>query len=213
SEYNDGKGIRYTLTFIPVLPPAKTGEKRRKNAKPQPINRVFYAHEYCGLLSLLACAFAAALGADHDDLPFSLNRDGDLQGTRYQVSYTIPRSNSKDIRVSSVADYEELVDQAKEKAKPEVKLTVCEAAVRTADDDEDDEDLPRSKNKTKGLSKEEIAQAEMIDNLRKRYLCSDKSCHFDVCYPDNENARHVHLTFQLLRLWSSAIVESSLTIL
>ncbi|KAI0046778.1 hypothetical protein FA95DRAFT_1493450, partial [Auriscalpium vulgare] len=209
SEYNDGKGIRFCLTYIPVLPALKAGEKRRKNAKPKPINCVFYSHEDSGLLGLLARAFSTALG--NDDYLISMNRDGELRDTRHTVSYTIPRSTSKDMRITSVADYDELIEQVTKKDKPEVKLTISEQEAGGGgdeeDDEEDDEGSPRPKTKAKGLSKEERAQAEIIDNLRTQYACGDKSCPYDICYPDNENARHVHLTFQLLRLWSAAIVS------
>ena len=45
SAYNDGKGIKISLEFIPQLPRAKPNEKRCKNAKAPSVNKVFYMHE------------------------------------------------------------------------------------------------------------------------------------------------------------------------
>ncbi|KAG1828911.1 hypothetical protein EV424DRAFT_1536129 [Suillus variegatus] len=57
SMYNNGKGITVSMAFTPLLPPPATGEKRRKNAKSQPINRALFIHEDLTLENLLDTTF------------------------------------------------------------------------------------------------------------------------------------------------------------
>jgi hypothetical protein len=56
SLYNDGKGIKVSLCFIPLLPPVKAGSKHCKNAKAKPENHVFYIHEEDSLPQLVDLA-------------------------------------------------------------------------------------------------------------------------------------------------------------
>lgn len=55
-------------------------------------------------------------------------------------------------------------------------------------------------------SKEEIAQAKIIEELMRRHRCEDKQCSRTPCYITGPNANHVHLTHMLLRAWAAAIV-------
>lgn len=57
-------------------------------------------------------------------------------------------------------------------------------------------------------SKEETAQAKIIQELERRYCCEDKQCATTPCYVTGPNADHVHLTHMHLRTWAAAIVVS-----
>lgn len=47
---------------------------------------------------------------------------------------------------------------------------------------------------------------EIIANLQEKYWCEDRACKKDICWPDAVSGEHIHLTFQHLHIWSSALV-------
>ncbi|KAJ7920010.1 hypothetical protein B0H13DRAFT_2319928 [Mycena leptocephala] len=59
SEYNDGKGINYVITFHPQPPPLKPNEKRRSNARVEKIKSSIYVHEKLCLADVLDAVIAA----------------------------------------------------------------------------------------------------------------------------------------------------------
>ncbi|KAJ7025241.1 hypothetical protein C8F04DRAFT_1239301 [Mycena alexandri] len=63
SQYNDGKGVRYHVSLVPLAPPLKKGEKHRKNKKIETINRTIYPHEEESLADVLEAAITVNKGA------------------------------------------------------------------------------------------------------------------------------------------------------
>ena len=130
SFFNNGKGIKVALTFIPLLPPPKTGEKRRKNAKATPQNRNFYIHEDQTLADLLNIAIDKINKTDI--LCFEIgNRSGALCPENFDVHYSINRTNSKDIPIENEGVYKELIDEIKDlnRAAASFKLAITECKV------------------------------------------------------------------------------------
>lgn len=129
SELNDGQGTRYVVTFQPQFPLPKPGEKRRRvNARAPKVNRSFHAHEKSSLGEFLE---AAVYAVDRDETTLGFKIVGTaLRTTKFTAVWTIPRTTFKDMQLASTQDYSEMVKQAMEKAKAEVKLeiTECELA-------------------------------------------------------------------------------------
>jgi len=110
SLFNDGKGIKVAVSFQPILPPLKPGEKRRKNAKAKVINRIVYIHEEKSLSEFLDIVIDDIDKASN--LSFSIaNRSGLLDTDSFTLEYTINRSDSKDIPIRYTADYKTLIDE------------------------------------------------------------------------------------------------------
>jgi hypothetical protein len=110
SLYNDRKGIKVTVSFQPLLPPLKLGEKRHKNAKPKAINHITYIHEEQGLSEFLDTVIDDINEASN--LAFSIaNRSGLLDTDSFTLEYTINHSDSKDILIQNIADYKALIDE------------------------------------------------------------------------------------------------------
>ena len=110
SLYNDGKGIKVTVSFQPLLPPLKPGEKQCKNAKPKAINHIIYIHEEQGLSEFLDTVIDDIDKSSH--LAFSMvNQSGLLDTDSFTLEYTTNHSDSKDIPIWNIADYKALIDE------------------------------------------------------------------------------------------------------
>jgi hypothetical protein len=128
SIHNDGKGIKVSLCFIPLLPATKPGHKRRKNAKAKPENRLFYMHEDSTLAELIDAAIKALDKVDY--LGFTIgNRSGVLAPDNFSVKYSINRTSSKDIPLVGEAHFRELVDEVTKMKSPTLKLEITEEKV------------------------------------------------------------------------------------
>ena len=110
SLFNDGKGIKVTVSFLPLPPPLKTGEKRCKNAKPKPVKGIIYAHENHSLSQFLDAVINNINEACN--LTFSIaNQSGLLNIDCFTLEYTINCSDSKDIAIRNTADYKTLIEE------------------------------------------------------------------------------------------------------
>ena len=129
TEYNDGKGIQFSVSFTPLPPTLKPGTKRRVNGKKKSINAIFYMHEKSNLYDMIRFALQAVDRDEDDDIEFKITRDGKLESTMIAIKYSIPRG-AKDISLQSQTGYEELIRQATKKGfNPEVKLFMEELKV------------------------------------------------------------------------------------
>ena len=110
SIFNDGKGIKVTVSFLPLPPPLKIGEKRRKNTKPKPVKGIIYVHEDHSLSQFLDAVINNIDEACN--LTFSIgNRSGLLDSDCFTLDYTVNRSDSKDIVIRNTADYKTLIEE------------------------------------------------------------------------------------------------------
>ncbi|KAJ7887260.1 hypothetical protein B0H14DRAFT_2562874 [Mycena olivaceomarginata] len=99
-------------------------------------------------------------------------------------------------------NYDKMVGEATEKAKPSVKLDMAESRYDDASNDE----LAITKPKKRKLTEEEEAIAKPIAQLKAMYNCSDNQCCSPICYLSNPTAEHTHLTPMHLSTWAAAIV-------
>ena len=130
SFFNNGKRINVALTFIFLLPPPKTGEKRCKNTKATPQNCNFYIHEDQTLADLLNIAIDKI--DKTDILCFEIgNRSSALCPENFDVHYSIKHTNSKDIPIKNEGAYKELIDEIKDlnRAAASFKLAITECKV------------------------------------------------------------------------------------
>lgn len=126
--YHNGKGITVSVTFTLLLPPPATGEKRRKNAKSQPINRAFFIHEDSTLRNLLDTTFEQYDLSDK--MMYGIgNRSGLLAPTNFTITYTILRTNYKNIILGNLSDFTTIMEEVKEHRSPAFKLTIVETKV------------------------------------------------------------------------------------
>ncbi|KAJ6485306.1 hypothetical protein C8R47DRAFT_1196825 [Mycena vitilis] len=131
---NGGKGIQYLIIFQPQLLPLKPNEpKRRSNARAEKIKTHVYLHEKRALGDVLD-AVIKVIGRDGpNDHSMRFKVVGhQLRTTRFKVNWTISRTDYKNMQLSSVKDFEELVKQVMEKAKAVVTLEVKEEPLEVA---------------------------------------------------------------------------------
>lgn len=127
SRYHDEQGIRFNVSFAPQLPPLKAGEKRRANAKAQPIPGAFYAHEDSDFAEILDMAFEAAK-QDTSTMGFKIV-GGNLRTERFKALWTISRTNNKNMSLTNAKEFYDMIAQAEQHAKHEVKLDIEELPV------------------------------------------------------------------------------------
>lgn len=132
SVYNDGKGIKISLKFIPQLPRAKPNKKRRKNAKAPSVNKVFYMHELIASLYNLICLVLHQIDRNDNRKFYYAVPNGELNADGFYMSYTIPHSDNKDIQLSNDNNFQEMFDKVTAKKKPAIKLKVIEEKVFTS---------------------------------------------------------------------------------
>ncbi|KIJ08664.1 hypothetical protein PAXINDRAFT_158072 [Paxillus involutus ATCC 200175] len=179
SQYHDGRGIQVSVVFTPLPPRANNGEKRRKNAKIAPTNRVMYYHES--------------------------NR---LCPDNFTAKYTIPRTAYKDVDLTSIKDFDVLIAEVEKQRSPAFKLFLTQTKVLENDSEEDDEEEELPRRKTSKPNSEETKLNEHIAELSRLYTCEDRSCKFPICWPSPTDAKHVHLTPLHLKTWAAAIIAT-----
>ncbi|KAJ7872645.1 hypothetical protein B0H14DRAFT_2344648 [Mycena olivaceomarginata] len=220
SEYNEGQGIKYVVTFHPTLPPPKASEKRRRNARAEAIKSSTYVHEKLSLAEVIeACILA--IGRDPQLLQFKVVGT-QLRTTAFTIKYSIPgRSALKDMQLTTTTHYDELSKEAVKKGSPEVKLEITE----DANDGQSEDELalgPQQKKRKVCLSTDSCAYliffqltdeeeeiAETIVQLKATYMCADKRCSSPTCFLGNPTGQHIRLTPMHLSTWASAIVRGS----
>ncbi|KJA25411.1 hypothetical protein HYPSUDRAFT_109643, partial [Hypholoma sublateritium FD-334 SS-4] len=213
SLYNDGKGIKMTILFTPLVTPTDAGKKRRANAKPLVMTKIEYFHEDVPLRDFLTKILASLKRQDLFESSWLFQGHELDRGDCFALSYTIPRRVTDQVVIGDGKDYKEMVHEASSKLPHEVKVYMVENQIGGGDNDAreeegDDEEVTgsRKKQKTNVPSKEETAQAKIIQELERRYRCEDKQCATTPCYVTGPNADHVHLTHMHLRTWAAAIV-------
>ncbi|KAH7919553.1 hypothetical protein BV22DRAFT_1199411 [Leucogyrophana mollusca] len=210
SEYNNGKGIEVSVTFTPLPPPPAAGQKRRKNARARSVNRVLYIHETATLQTLLDTTFDnLGLG---NKLAYGIgNRSGALSPHNFSITYSIQRTNYKDVTIVGIQDFDKIKEVVVEHRAPAFKLTITEFKPEEDgegaenDEEEADEEEPARK-KAAGPNAEEMEQNEIIKKLTQQYTCEDRTCTFRICYTAPPDAQHIHLTPLHLNTWASAMV-------
>ncbi|KAJ7675268.1 hypothetical protein B0H17DRAFT_1140344 [Mycena rosella] len=208
SLYNDGKGLQFTVALM--LPLKKHAQK---NAKAKVVKKTLFIHEDSAFQHLLREAINSF--KREDNLSFSfLPRNDEYHSTTIDIpgmTYTIPKSDFKDMSLTCDADYQSLIEAAKKKTIPEtIKVFMTELKHEEGDDDESSNDdegrckLKKKKQKTFEPTEEEVEQNEFIVKLNAEWKCEDKSCKRFICFPDCTSAKHVHLTHMHLQTWAAA---------
>ncbi|KAJ7021398.1 hypothetical protein C8F04DRAFT_1402995 [Mycena alexandri] len=198
SQYNNGKGVRYHVSLVPLAPPLKKGEKRRKNKKVETINRTIYVHEEESLADVLEAAIKAI---DYDGKLLFKVVAKDLHASNFTIKWSITHTDFKNMQLTTTDHFDEMLSEAVLKATPAVKLDFVEFELEEDKNDSDDEPSTSKKRK---LTDEEELMAEMISQLKAAYNCSDKRCTSPTCYLGNANGDHVCLTPIHLNTWASA---------
>jgi len=127
SDYNDGKGVQFSLNFVPLPPPPKAGMKRCANGKKKTTSVIFYMHETAAMYGMLCEAMTAV---KRQDIPWSISIFGRLETPVLSITYSIPRG-AKNITLELEEYYAEMISQAKKKPgfSAEVKLVIEELKV------------------------------------------------------------------------------------
>ncbi|KAG2037908.1 hypothetical protein BDR03DRAFT_862875, partial [Suillus americanus] len=218
SAFNDGKGLRFNIEFIPLGSESDVS-KQHKNAKPKSINKVVYIHEDYQLSDMLVKVLEVLKRRDlleHSGL-YSNGQVLDIDSLT--ITYSVPKTRTKDIALEGEDDFTEMVGQVQAKKNAEGTLVLIENK-RTNVPDSDDNNTwqPNGRKKakkecvnflmqTREPNTEEEEQDGIIKDLQDRYRCEDKACPYNICWPAGTSVNdHVHLMFQHLRLWASAIV-------
>ncbi|KAJ7872390.1 hypothetical protein B0H13DRAFT_2349499 [Mycena leptocephala] len=173
SQYNDCKGLQFTVEFAPLPNPSK---KTWKNAKPKLKRKTIFVHEDSALSHMLYEAIKAL--HRKDDLSFSWTpRDDKYTSTTIDIqnmTYTIPKTQFKEMALTSNKDYDVLLAEVMKKAKPEtVKISPHELGDDDKDSSEDKAAHKKKKQKTYEPTEEEVEQNELIKNLNAEWKCED----------------------------------------
>ncbi|KAG2032963.1 hypothetical protein BDR03DRAFT_1014723 [Suillus americanus] len=230
SAFNDGKGLRFNIEFIPLGSESDVS-KRCKNA-----NRKASTSDM--LVKVLEVLKRRDL-LEHSGL-YSNGQVLDIDSLT--ITYSVPKTCTKDIALEGEDDFTEMVGQVQAKKNAEGTLVLIENKIiipdaaqdtddsddetvgspthtqkkrtNVPDSDDDDTRQPNRRKKAKKQSQtrepnaEEEEQDRIIKDLQDRYCCKDKACPYNTCWPAGTSVNdHVHLTFQHLRLWASAIVS------
>lgn len=133
SQYNNCQGIQVSVACIPLPLQTSNNQKRRKNAKIQPTNRVFYFHEAGSLSDLLDSAIHILTLDPRNGLHYCIgNRSGWLCPENFSVKYTVPRTSFKDVDLTWLSDFDTLITEAcKMKKNPNIKVFVVQTKVCT----------------------------------------------------------------------------------
>ncbi|KAG1886269.1 hypothetical protein F4604DRAFT_1918001 [Suillus subluteus] len=144
------------------------------------------------------------------------------------------KTHTKDITLEGEDDFTEMVGQVQVKKNAEGTLVLIENKIDNdesddetvgspthtqkkctdvPDSDDDDTWQPNGQKKAKKQSQireptaEEEEQDRIIKDLQDPYHCKDKACPYNICWPAGTSVNnHIHLTFQHLHFWASAIV-------
>lgn len=127
SLYNDDQGIQVHIKFTPLLPVLAAGEKCRKNATAKTISKVTYLHEDVPFHDGLAKVLVVIKREDLWD-GFQVV-DGVIKQAQFDITYTIPRSQLKDVNIESFTDWPEMIKQSVKKGSPEIRLQVTQRKV------------------------------------------------------------------------------------
>ncbi|KDR71157.1 hypothetical protein GALMADRAFT_25054, partial [Galerina marginata CBS 339.88] len=216
SLYNDGKGLKMTLLFTPLLAPLEAGKRRRANAKPPVTTKIEHFHEDVPLCDFVIKALDSVKRTDLFGLSWIFQGHELDTDDCFTLSYTIPRRVTDQVTVSNEKDYSQMIDEITSKSPFEVKVFMVENKTGGGEDDSEEDAEhdevagSRKKQKNNPPSKEEVAQTKIIQELERQYRCEDKQCGMTPCHVTGPNAEHVHLTHMHLRTWAAAIVDGKI---
>ncbi|KAJ7933653.1 hypothetical protein B0H13DRAFT_1855896 [Mycena leptocephala] len=134
----------------------------------------------------------------------------ELRTTRFKATWSILRTEHKKMQLASVDDYDELVKQVCNKAKPVATLEISECereeAPTTTDGTVERNSNGESTGKKRKVTAEEEEMTGIIAQLHGTQRCSDQTCTSRYCFVGNATAKHVRLTPFLLNIWAGAIL-------
>ncbi|KIM88966.1 hypothetical protein PILCRDRAFT_85398 [Piloderma croceum F 1598] len=166
SLFNDRKGIKVAVSFQPILPPLKPGEKWHKNVKAKVINHIIYIHEEKSLLEFLDTVIDDIDKASN--LTFSIaNQSGLLDTNSFTLEYTINHSNSKDIPIQYIADYKTLIDKIMtlNHMASLFELLIMEQKLRGEDDNEASKDEDEGKRRKLDQPQRRLSKMKTLRGL------------------------------------------------
>ncbi|KAJ7877075.1 hypothetical protein B0H14DRAFT_3130266 [Mycena olivaceomarginata] len=188
SQYNGGQGIKYIFQIQPLAPVPKPGEKRRKNAtRPAPIRKTIHLHEDSTFADVLDTALCVT---KYDKiLPFKIVANS-LRTKAFAATWTIGRTDYKDMELATVDDFDEMIKEAIEKAKPTVKILITqipsESEALAAVEEEPDKGAPKRQK-----TAEEESMADTIVQLQTTHRCNDNQCSSRFCFLGNPSGTHL----------------------
>ncbi|KAG1753246.1 hypothetical protein EDB19DRAFT_2021466 [Suillus lakei] len=234
SQYNNEKGMKFSVLFTPLQP---LDPKCQKNVKLTTTTKIVYVHEDMSMKDMITKVFENIKRCDLLGTSW-LYASCELEGSdSLSFTSTVYQSQNKDVSLDNEDDYAELCTRVQDARKAEVALKLLEQKVYpllvlsiwltellkievatgdySTEDEQDEEDNknPQKKQKQHVLSTEEIAQDQHIVNLQNKYHCKDQACPYDLCYPLGPTAKHVHLIHKHLQTWRLIHLELILSIL
>ncbi|KAG1799406.1 uncharacterized protein HD556DRAFT_1305619 [Suillus plorans] len=175
SGFNDGKGLRFNVEFVPLQDMAGTS-KRRKNAKPKAINKVVYIHEDFDLKDMLVKDITLEGEEDYAEMVGQVQGKKSAEGTLILVEnkvtiQEIPNSNSQD------------ADESNDEAEPQRPQKRQSLNALDSDDDTQPQKKAKRQSQVREPTVEEQEQDKIIKNLQDHYHCEDKACPYNQCWP------------------------------
>ena len=126
SIHNDGEGICFALEFTPLLPPAHANERQRKNAKAKTSTQTLYVNENADISLFLHAIMDSIKTVTPAGLPYKIVANN-LRTMNFELKYTIPRTQFKNITINGKKDWDEIVKHTA--SKGQAKLVMREMKV------------------------------------------------------------------------------------
>ena len=128
--FYDGKGIKIAISFAPLLPPQKQGEKCCRNAKAATENCNMWLHEG-STLAYFVETLLDKINCSKSFLYAIANRSKLISSDCFTLHYTIPQLESKDVLLNYELCFKDMIDDINQKNNPNssVKLFITEAKV------------------------------------------------------------------------------------
>ncbi|EIM83125.1 uncharacterized protein STEHIDRAFT_114137 [Stereum hirsutum FP-91666 SS1] len=211
SSYNEGAGILVNLSFFPL---EKKNTKKQKNAKPNCVNKKLAFHEDMELddfLVSLCQILDDGLNLLSTCTLYHIQSHEPNEDSSLSISYSILGTSDKDISLESVDDYKTMVKDVSARGKPKLKVEMKQQEVEhddtgsDSDSREEAENAPAAKKaKTVGLSPQETAIAERVNDLMDIHKCHKKTCKSTHCVLYGPDLDHGPLIARHFSEWGSA---------
>ncbi|KDR74191.1 hypothetical protein GALMADRAFT_21465, partial [Galerina marginata CBS 339.88] len=139
SLYNDGKGLKMTLLFTPLLAPLEAGKRRRANAKPPVTTKIEYFHEDVPIRDFVIKALDSVKRTDLFESSWIFQGHELNTDDCFTLSYTIPRRVTDQVIVSNEKDYKQMIEEITSKSPFEVKVFIVENKTGGGEDESEEE--------------------------------------------------------------------------
>ncbi|KAF8576350.1 hypothetical protein K439DRAFT_1664659 [Ramaria rubella] len=213
SLYNEGQGIRVSISFQPQLPPAQAGKKHRKNARAQLVNDFIYIHEMSDAITFFTAVFAKLGRTDLDESVVVILNPGHIRSKRFKAAYRIDRIQPGALDLDTLTVYDDMMTRAQERSKPEIKLTIEEKPLTVPSEqpradqgssqaNKGQQTLTQHKNENTSFSDTSSSTSRQHQKKQRRKQSNKKYSESDSSEPDDVYMITAHINVKVPKMHS-----------